>query len=205
MSDSEVTITPILDEELIKHELVNIRVIQRNLVYIIGIPHKYADEILLKKNEFFGQFGSIKKFVLNKRTSNIETTASAYITFAKESDAAKCIQEIDESALDGKILRATFGTTKYCSFYLKNIPCQNIDCMYLHDKGKDLDSLTKEEMNISKHKLHTFEGKNKNIERIGKKSDYMEALNRLFQYKSKQEFREPDVIKFRPHDYSNTE
>lgn len=197
----EISTTPIVDEELEKHELANIRVIQRNLVYIIGIPQKYADECLLKKNEFFGQFGIIKKFVLNKRTSTVETTASAYITFLNESDAVRCIQEIDESLLDGKALRATFGTTKYCSFYLKNIACQNIECMYLHDKGRDSDSLTKEEMNISKHKLHRFDCRSKGRERIGKKSDYMEALNRLFQYKSNEKYNEPDVITFSPHEY----
>lgn len=201
MEDNTVILTTIAtsgEEE--KHHLQDIRVIQRNLVYIIGIPQKYADDLLLKRNEFFGQFGMIKKFVLNKRASNLETTASAYITFYKESDAMACISEIDESYLDDKILRATYGTTKYCSFYLKNIACQNIDCMYLHEKGKESDSLTKDEMSISKHKLHNFEGKNKFIERIGKKSDFVTILNHLFKYKTKKRFREPEFITFKPAD-----
>lgn len=199
MEDNSLLLTPITttgEEE--KHHLQDIRVIQRNLVYIIGIPQKYADETLLKRNEFFGQFGAIKKFVLNKRTSNLETTASAYITFFKEADAMSCISEIDESYLDDKILRATYGTTKYCSFYLKNITCQNIDCMYLHDKGKECDSLTKDEMSISKHKLHNFEGSNKFIERIGRKSDFISILSHLFKYKTDKIYKEPESITFKP-------
>lgn len=195
-------LTPIAtSDDQFKSSLQNIRVIQRNLVYIIGIPQKYADESLLKRSDFFGQFGPIKKFVLNKRASCIETTASAYITFFKEGDAMKCISEIDESLLDNKPLRATYGTTKYCSFYLKSVPCQNIDCMYLHEKGKETDSLTKDEMNISKHKLHMFEGKNKGIERIGKKNDLTGILNQLFKYKNGRKlYKEPEVIGFKPLD-----
>ncbi|KAM0676471.1 hypothetical protein GVAV_000438 [Gurleya vavrai] len=178
--------------------LQNIRVIQRNLVYVIGIPQKYADEILLKKNEFFGQFGKIRKFVLNKRTSSLETTASAYVTYSQDSDAARCISEIDESLLDGKVIKATFGTTKYCSFYLKNVNCQNLECMYLHEKGRNCDSMTKDEMNTSKHKLHLFESVNKNKERIGKKSNFEEVLSILFRYKGEKIYEEPEIIGFVP-------
>ena len=40
------------------------RVIQKNLVYVIGIPYKYANPSVLKSEEFFGQFGEIKKLVV---------------------------------------------------------------------------------------------------------------------------------------------
>jgi hypothetical protein len=44
------------------------------------------------------------------------------------------------------IYRASFGTTKYCSFFLRNLPCTNPECMYLHELGGDRDSFTKEDM-----------------------------------------------------------
>ncbi|KAM0687133.1 hypothetical protein COBT_001633 [Conglomerata obtusa] len=200
-STSTELLSPITTNDGVeKSVLQNIRVIQKNLVYVIGIPQKYADEVLLMKNEFFGQFGKIRKFVLNKRTSNLEATASAYITYAAETEATKCISEIDESCLEGKMIKATFGTTKYCSFYLKNVNCQNLECMYLHEKGKDCDSLTKDEMNTSKHKLHNFECVNKNKERIGRKSNFEDVLNVFFRYKSQKTYDEPDKIDFTPID-----
>ena len=58
----------------------------------------------------------------------------------------KCIQHVDGTPLDGRILRACFGTTKYCNAFLKYQPCNNPDCLYLHDIGRDNDSFTKEEM-----------------------------------------------------------
>jgi len=32
-------------------------------------------------------------------------------------------------------VRACFGTTKYCNAFLKGIPCNNGDCLYLHAVG----------------------------------------------------------------------
>jgi hypothetical protein len=47
---------------------------------------------------------------------------------------------------DMDILRASFGTTKYCTYFLRNAPCNNTDCMYLHDLGEEEDSFTKEDI-----------------------------------------------------------
>ena len=35
----------------------------------------------------------------------------------------------------GRVVRACFGTTKYCNAFLKGIPCNNGDCLYLHAVG----------------------------------------------------------------------
>lgn len=187
----------------------NIRVIQKNLVYIIGISQKYAEESVLRKHEFFGQFGTIKKIIINKRATDCripetkiqESTASAYITFALPVEAKICIQEVDESILDGKVLRCTYGTTKYCSFYLKNVPCQNNDCMYLHSTKPSKDILTKDELVSTKHKLHDFDCRNVNIERIGRKQKF-EFLDELFQCKHDISFNPPKHITFEPIDFS---
>lgn len=195
-------------------DFFNIRVIQKNLVYIIGISQKFADEAILRRQEFFGQFGCIKKIIINKRSNvseargadgkPMESTASAYITFATTHEARWCIQEVDESLLDGKMLRCTYGTTKYCSFYLKNIACQNNDCMYLHVCRPFKDILTKDELINTKHKLHDFECKNRNVERIGKKRRF-EFMDELMQFKSHTDFRPPRKILFEPIDFSETQ
>lgn len=194
------------EEGLSSTDFFNIRVIQKNLVYAIGIPQKYADESILRRQEFFGQFGCIKKIIVNKRCpeySNmyeckfVDSTASAYITYTNDLEAKWCIQEVDESILDGKIIRCTYGTTKYCSFYLKNIPCQNNECMYLHEYRHSKDILTKDELVSTKHKLHEFDSNNKNIERIGKKKRF-DFLDEIYQYKTQTEFKPPRKIKFEP-------
>ncbi|CAK4205678.1 unnamed protein product [Aphanomyces euteiches] len=132
-----------------RKSLVNVRVMQRNLVYVIGLPVHYADEELLRSKECFGQYGRIVKAVVNKSHLNTDrnnATASAYITFAHKPDAQNCIDLIDGYVLDGSLLRASFGTTKYCNFFLRNLSCNNPECLYLHELGETDDSFTKEEM-----------------------------------------------------------
>ena len=34
------------------------------------------------------------------------------------------------------MVRACFGTTKYCNAFLKGVPCNNTDCLYLHTVGE---------------------------------------------------------------------
>ena len=132
-----------------KH-LQNVRVVQRNLVYAVGLPLHTCREEVLKRNEWFGKFGKIVKISANRNGaySNVQhgPTGSAYVTFSKDSDALKCIQAMDGSLVDGRSIRACFGTTKYCNAFLRGQPCTNPDCLYLHDFGSDLDSFTKEEM-----------------------------------------------------------
>jgi CCR4-NOT transcription complex subunit 4 len=50
-----------------KH-LQDLRVVQRNLVFVVGIPQRIADADKLKKIEFFGKFGKIVKIVVNSVT-----------------------------------------------------------------------------------------------------------------------------------------
>lgn len=45
--------------------------------------------------------------------------------------------------------QASLGTTKYCSYFLKNMQCPKPDCMYLHELGDEAASFTKEEMQVS--------------------------------------------------------
>jgi CCR4-NOT transcription complex subunit 4 len=92
----------------------------------------------------------INKSNLQTATKSPDTTraptVSAYITYAKPEDAGSCIQAIDGTWLDGKLLRASFGTTKYCSYFLRGVECANPDCMYLHDYAAEDDTYNKEDI-----------------------------------------------------------
>lgn len=41
-------------------------------------------------------------------------------------------------------LSATYGTTKYCAYFLKNSKCPKSECLYLHKLGPPEDTLTRD-------------------------------------------------------------
>ena len=47
------------DMDANRAKLTNMRVVQRNLFYVIGLSPKLADEGVLRSDEFFGQYGKI--------------------------------------------------------------------------------------------------------------------------------------------------
>ncbi|ORM39808.1 CCR4-NOT transcription complex subunit 4 [Babesia sp. Xinjiang] len=136
--------------------LKDMRVIQRNLVYVVGIPAKLAKKEILKQHEYFGQYGKIQHMVINKgQTYNAHVggaSYTAYITYSKKTEAAYAIQGIDGSYVNGKLLRASYGTTKYCTFFLKGLKCTNVDCFYLHRYGDESERISKEELSNHMHK-----------------------------------------------------
>lgn len=62
----------------------------------------------------------------------------AYVTYVKSDDALRAIQSVNNIMLDGRPVKSSLGTTKYCSHFMKNQPCPKSDCMYLHDFGKSI-------------------------------------------------------------------
>ena len=122
--------------------LSKIRIIKKNLVHVHGFPQSLANVEKLNQMEYFGQYGKIEKTLLTNKT-NTETnkkTYSAYITYSNEKEAAFAILSVDSLLIEGKIIRAFFGTTKYCNYFLNNQPCPNLDkCMFLHQLVKDKD------------------------------------------------------------------
>ncbi|ORY75410.1 hypothetical protein BCR37DRAFT_384039 [Protomyces lactucae-debilis] len=149
-----------------RRHLSNMRVVQKNLVYVIGFSPKAADADLastLRGSDYFAQYGKINKIVVNKKSHpNGQPTVGVYITYARKEDAARAIQAVDNSMNDGRVLRASYGTTKYCSAYLRQQVCQNPNCMYLHEPGEDLDSYTREDMSTIQHAAKAAEGINAN-------------------------------------------
>lgn len=170
-----------------KH-LANVRVVQKNLVFVVGLPPRLADaevilsyfllfiytlylyftlsddnnEIIfrsihlqiLKKHEYFGKYGKIHKVVINPSTTYAGVSgpsASAYVTYCSNNDALRAIQSVNNIMIDGRLIKTSLGTTKYCSHFMKNQQCPKPDCMYLHELGDLEASFSKEEMHQGKH------------------------------------------------------
>ncbi|KAG8629457.1 hypothetical protein KVT40_003322 [Elsinoe batatas] len=130
-----------------KH-LAGLRVVQKNLVYVTGLsPSVQEDRLLetLRGPQYFGQYGKIVKIVVSKAKDN-QSSVGVYVTYARKEDAASCINAVDGSQNGERTLRAQFGTTKYCSAYLRNEQCQNRNCMFLHEPGEDKDSFTRQDL-----------------------------------------------------------
>jgi CCR4-NOT transcription complex subunit 4 len=136
-----------------RSSLANMRVIRRNLVYAVGLPPSIANEDTLRKPEYFGQYGKIAKIVLNRsQTVTPEggdprrASASAYVTFVHKEDTLSCILALDGFYLENRNIRASYGTSKYCSAFIKNVRCNNPECTYLHEMGAAEDTFTKQEI-----------------------------------------------------------
>ncbi|KAI9844632.1 MAG: transcriptional repressor general negative regulator of transcription subunit 4 [Sclerophora amabilis] len=133
-----------------KH-LAGLRVVQKNLVYIVGLNPRIREEDLLQTlrgEQYFGQYGKIIKIVVSKAKEGAQGTQplGVYVTFARRQDAERCIAAVDGSENGGRTLRAQFGTTKYCSAYLRNEQCMNKNCMFLHEAGEEKDSFTRQDL-----------------------------------------------------------
>jgi len=134
------------NSNLDRKHLHNYRVVQRNLVYVIGMPSNTASEDTVRSANYFGQYGKITKTVIHKNNNISLSTVSAYCTFWNREDAKAAIQALDGYWLEGHQLRASFGTTKYCNSFVRGVSCSNPDCVYLHDYGEDEDRYTKEDI-----------------------------------------------------------
>ena len=136
-----------------RSQLVNMRVIRRNLVYAVGLPPAVATEDILKKPDYFGQYGRISKIVINRAavggdssSTGRRASASAYVTFVHKEDTLACILALDGFYMEGRNVRASYGTSKYCSAFIKNVRCNNPECTYLHEMGSAEDTFTKQEI-----------------------------------------------------------
>ncbi|QSZ36143.1 hypothetical protein DSL72_007268 [Monilinia vaccinii-corymbosi] len=140
-------------ESLNRKHLAGLRVVQKNLVYVVGLsPSIREDELLqtLRGEKYFGQYGKIIKIVVSKSKQN-ESSQNAgslgvYVTFASKQDAERCITAVNGSSNGDRILRAQLGTTKYCSAYLRNEVCTNKQCMFLHEPGDNDDSYSRQDL-----------------------------------------------------------
>ncbi|KAI9320297.1 RING/Ubox like zinc-binding domain-containing protein [Zopfochytrium polystomum] len=139
-----------LDNAARRH-LAAARVVQKNLIYIVGLPSKYATEEAVRSPDFFGQYGKITRIMLSRKghahqplIPNLPQNG-VYVQYTRKEDAIRAIESVDGTIFDGKPMRVTYGTTRYCPNFLKNPPCQTSGCLLAHEPAEEADTYAKEE------------------------------------------------------------
>ena len=138
-----------------KDDLSESRIITKNLVYVIGLSASLANKEKLIKYEYFGQYGTIIKIVVNKNKAYNQNSPhgpsySAYVTYSKPNEASIAILSLDETSIDYHLIKASFGTTKYCSYFLKGCECTNKDCVFLHSFADENEIIKRGDLNVNK-------------------------------------------------------
>jgi len=143
-------------KQLSKSQLLKLqdyRIIQKHLVYVIGLSSKITDKEILNKPEYFGQYGQITKLIVNKNKAYNPNgpngpSYSAYVTYNTPYEAALAVLATDNIEMDGHLIKTSFGTTKYCTFFLKGKECPtNKECLYLHYLAPKNEVITKDDTN----------------------------------------------------------
>ena len=145
------------------------RILQKNVVYVIGLSHKLANKEILQKPEYFGQYGSITKILTNHTKLSTDqpfykNCYSAYVYFSSPIEASLAILSVDNFNIDNLYLKTSFGRTKYCSYFLRNLECTNKDCFYLHKLSEKENIITSgNDSKILFHEQHVQEIKISNL------------------------------------------
>jgi CCR4-NOT transcription complex subunit 4 len=133
----------------------NVRVLQKNLLYVVGLPASACRDGPQGKREFFGKYGPIVKIAITpKKVSN--STYCAYVTYKRSKDAEVAMKALNKISVDGRLVRAAYGTTKYCSYFLRGRQCLKTGCLYLHELAKSEDCYTKDDLS-EMERLHALQ------------------------------------------------
>lgn len=131
------------------HERSQLRVIQKNLVYITNLDPSIT-QALLKQDQYLGQYGPMTKITV-KSSAN---TQSAYVIFEQEDDAMDCLHSISDSYYRGLQIKAQFGTSKFCIHFLNKTKCGNPECLFLHEYNDSMQIFPSQQTNSTKQLFH---------------------------------------------------
>jgi len=121
-------------------KMLTMRVLQRNLVYVVGLTVRVAKEETLRTKQYFGKYGKLLSIAVNKKRN------SAYVRFKNAEDAEFAIRKINGKYIDGARVKATYGMSKYCANFLRGTNCTNPSCFYLHHFARSEDCFSKEDL-----------------------------------------------------------
>ena len=143
-----------------------IRIVDKTTVYVIGLSPNLIESSVIRRFEYFGQYGQIQKVLVKTREfigkaketdsdSSKLPSYGAHITYATPEEASLAILALDKHVFDGRKIRASFGRTKFCKYFLQSLSCPQRDaCPYLHKDVKECDVLTPDDMQAKDDRLY---------------------------------------------------
>eukprot|EP01084_Bolivina_argentea_P258990 436844_1 len=115
-------------QSLPKAALSQISIRNRKVCAVEGLP-AFTNESLLRDTKWYGQFKGIVEISIHKSRHRVK----AFITFDNTQNALKAINFSNTAEFDdGRQLKATFGMTYYCRYFLSQQKCMTINCRYIH-------------------------------------------------------------------------
>jgi len=129
-------------------QLQQIRIRQKNIVYVVGLPVSLCNAKLLKSHKWFGKFGTISRICFNTSPKCVKANSiPTFVTYTNESDALQAIRKMNLFCLaDGTRLKTNFGRTKFCPAFTQGDQCMNEKCKFLHHWAKVDDIITEQEI-----------------------------------------------------------
>eukprot|EP00871_Galdieria_phlegrea_P004894 jgi/Galph1/5405/GphlegSOOS_G4087.1 len=136
----------------------NMRIIQRNLIRILGLPPSLSRTDIIKREDMFGGFGKLTRILVDRGRWWIEQSSGSsggvhntvvYLLFDNSLNALKAVKSINNQLFHGSKIEAAVATTKYCNAFLeagKPQWCSNPYCLYRHEAADPADILSVEEM-----------------------------------------------------------
>lgn len=114
-----------VSQQKAKTNLKHVRMIQRNLVYIIGLSLTLAREEVLRRSDMFGKFGRLLRVLVNRsHPYNADApggpSISAYVQFSRDCDASSAVRGMSNAVFDGREIRCAIATTKYCDAFVRS-------------------------------------------------------------------------------------
>ena len=85
----------------------------RSVVHVIGLSPRIAKEDVLRRHEYFGQYGKILRVQVTGAATACATgpvSMRSTITFSSREEAEQAVLAVDNVVLDGRTLKASFGT-----------------------------------------------------------------------------------------------
>jgi len=141
--------TPEHHKQYTVEQLKKIRIRQKNIVYVVGLPVNLCNAKLLKSSKWFGKYGTISRICFNTSPKCVKANSiPTFVTYTSEYDALQAIQKMNLYCLsDGTRLKTNFGRTKYCPTFCQGKQCINNKCKFLHEWASSDDIITEQEIN----------------------------------------------------------
>lgn len=119
--------------KLDQNQLLNYRVVERNMIYVTGLPIEFLDETLIRTEQFFGQYGKVSSVVFGKpEPNNNVQNSSVFITYCSPLEACLAILSTNDFKVNGRKLKASFGMKRFCRIFFKEKKCFKKKCLFVH-------------------------------------------------------------------------